>query len=188
MFKNGIIIVLAIICVALGSYFVFTKQAVVNQNNATGTIVSTKNLKEQYSGYVINVLDGDSVVILDDNKQQLNIRLGEIDAPEYDQPFGNQAKEVLAELVLNKTVVIKSQVVDKYGRIVGRIYIGQTDVSSELVKKGLAWVYRKYATDKSLYQLEDSAKQANTGLWSLPEAERIEPWVWRHSKQNIPAK
>jgi micrococcal nuclease len=187
MVKNGIIIVLTIVCVALGSYFILTKQAVVRQNSiATDKIVPREVLKEQYRGRVINVLDGDSITLRDDNKQQLNVRLGEIDAPEYDQPFGGQARQVLTDLVLGKKVIVKSQVIDKYGRIVGRVYLDEIDVSAELVRSGSAWVYRKYATDNNLYQLEDKAKQDKLGLWNLLEIERIPPWEWRHNKQNVP--
>ena len=40
--------------------------------------------------------------------------------------------------------------------------------------------YRKYAQDQALYRLEEQAKAAKRGLWSLPEAERMPPWEWRH--------
>ena len=36
---------------------------------------------------------------------------------------------------------------DHYGRIVGRVYVGDTDVNRELVAQGYAWVYRKYSND-----------------------------------------
>jgi len=50
-----------------------------------------------------------------------------------------------------------------------------------MVKQGAAWVYRKYAKDQSLYALENEAKAAKRGLWSLPEAERTPPWEWRQA-------
>ncbi len=42
---------------------------------------------------------------------------------------------------------------------------------------GYAWVYRKYAKDKSLYALEDTARAAGRGLWASDGA--IPPWEWR---------
>ncbi len=53
------------------------------------------------------------------------------------------------------------------------------DVSAELVRRGAAWVYRKYAKDQNLYKLEDEARSAKRGLWSLTEAQRMPPWEWR---------
>jgi len=63
----------------------------------------------------------------------------------------------------------------RYGRTVGRVYVGSEDVNAEMVKQGAAWVYRKYAKDPSLYRLEEQAKAARRGLWGLPEAQRRPP-------------
>jgi len=69
--------------------------------------------------------------------------------------------------------------IDRYERIVGRIYVDDLDVSAEMVRPGAAWVYGKYAEDQHLYKLEDEARSAKRGLWGLPEAERMPPWEWR---------
>jgi len=68
---------------------------------------------------------------------------------------------------------------DRYGRTVGRVYVGNLDVNAELVKQGAAWVYRQFARDRSLLTLEAEAKAAKRGLWGLPEAQRCPPWDWR---------
>ncbi len=49
---------------------------------------------------------------------------------------------------------------DRYGRIVGRVYVGHVDVSRELVAQGFAWVYRKYSNDAELLELEAQARPA----------------------------
>ena len=41
------------------------------------------------------------------------------------------------------------------------------------------WVYRKYAKDERLFQLENEARSAKRGLWGLSEAHRVPPWEWR---------
>lgn len=48
-----------------------------------------------------------------------------------------------------------------------------------MVRQGAAWVYRQYVTDRSLFNAENEARIARLGIWSLPEAERMEPWEWR---------
>ena len=47
---------------------------------------------------------------------------------------------------------------DRYGRIVGRVYINGIDVNQELVVQGYAWVYRKYYNDFELLRLEAKPK------------------------------
>ena len=48
--------------------------------------------------------------------------------------------------------------IDRYQRNVGRIYVGDLDVSAEMVRLGAAWVYRKYAKDQNLFRLEDGGE------------------------------
>ena len=36
---------------------------------------------------------------------------------------------------------------DRYGRTVGRVYVGAMDVNAEMVKRGAAWVYRQFLKD-----------------------------------------
>ena len=55
---------------------------------------------------------------------------------------------------------------DRYGRIVGRVYVGGIDVNRELVAQGYAWVYRKYSNDAELLRLEAEAKEKGLGLWA----------------------
>jgi endonuclease YncB( thermonuclease family) len=52
-----------------------------------------------------------------------------------------------------------------YGRVVGKVYVGNLDVNAEQVKREMAWVYRQYNRDKSLLALEQEAENARRGLW-----------------------
>jgi micrococcal nuclease len=52
-----------------------------------------------------------------------------------------------------------------------------------MVRRGAAWVYRKYARDPSLYERENEARAARRGIWALPEAEREPPWTWREERR-----
>ena len=107
------------------------------------------------------------------------MRLGEIDTPERKQPYGTRAQQTLSELAYNKQARVVVQDTDRYGRTVGRVYVGSLDVNAEMVKQGAAWVYRQYLKDQSLLAIEQQAKAAKRGLWGLPEAERCPPWDWR---------
>lgn len=138
---------------------------------------------DEIIGIVSNVADGDTLTLIASEKKY-KIRLAEIDTAERDQPYGSVAKSVLSNLVLNKQVrvlVVKKR--DRYGRVIGRIFLGEEDVNAYMVKMGHAMVYRRYLTDQSLLKLEDNAKKNQRGLWKLPQKDRVPPWVWRKQKR-----
>ncbi|EIJ41193.1 micrococcal nuclease-like nuclease [Beggiatoa alba B18LD] len=135
-----------------------------------------KNLLE---AKVTHVSDGDTLKANCDNGLTITVRLDSIDAPEKAQPYGAEAKEALATLVLNKDIKIEQTAQDRYGRIVGKVYRGRTYVNEEMVKNGHAWVYQQYANEPTFAKLEEKAQQAKLGLWALPKAKRMPPWEWR---------
>lgn len=130
-------------------------------------------------GLVVKIADGDTLTILDGQKKQIRVRLAEIDTPESKQTYGNRAKQELSRLVFGKTVSVKVQDTDRYGRTVGRVYVERIDVNAAMVRFGAAWVYRRYAKDPNLFFLESKARENGIGLWSLPESQRTPPWEWR---------
>ncbi len=111
--------------------------------------------------------------------KQVKVRLGEIDTPESRQPYGERAKQALSDLAYNKQARVVVQDTDRYGRTVGRVYVGSLNVNAEMIRQGAAWAYRQYLNDQSLLALEAEAKAAKRGLWGLPEAQRCSPWDWR---------
>ncbi len=129
-------------------------------------------------GKVVGVSDGDTITVLTDGRESIRIRLAEIDAPEKSQAFGQRSKQSLSEMVFGKTVRVEQQDVDRYGRVVGRVFVGGTDVSAEQVRQGMAWVYRQYLRDTTLLTVEQEARAARRGLWSDPHP--VPPWEYRH--------
>ena len=97
---------------------------------------------------VIRVYDGDTIKA-EGYDIEIKVRLVGIDAPEISrkkrqpgQPYSQQAKKYLADLVLNKIVDIKGYGLDRYNRILGVIYLYPRNINLEMVKAGLAEVYR----------------------------------------------
>ena len=138
--------------------------------------------KDYFEGRVVSVIDGDTIIVLDQNKTEIKVRLISIDAPEKEQPFGEKAKQMLSDLCFNWPVVVKTTSKDQYGRVLGQVYLRDveiTDGNAEMVKRGGAWVYRRYSTDASLLKLEEEARIEKRGLWALQEDQRIPPWEWR---------
>ena len=144
------------------------------------------------TGRVVGVADGDTITVLDADRQQHKIRLGGIDAPEKAQPFHQKSKENLSRLVFNKYVRVEWDKHDRYGRIVGKVWVQPAscptcpmtlDAGHAQITVGLAWWYRNYAreqspADRGAYEFsEQEAKAKRVGLWSDPDP--VPPWEWR---------
>jgi endonuclease YncB( thermonuclease family) len=125
---------------------------------------------------VIGISDGDTLTIQFD-REPVRVRIAEIDAPEKKQPFGTRSKQSLAELCFGKLAEITPQTKDRYGRTVARVSCNGQDVSEYQLKNGMAWVFDRYVTDRSLYGIQDEARQARQGLWS--DGNPVPPWEWR---------
>jgi micrococcal nuclease len=95
-----------------------------------------------YEGKVVGISDGDTITVLVGGHQPLKVRLAEIDAPEKSQAYGQRSKQSLSNLAFGKQVRVEQQDRDRYGRVVGKVYVGSLDVNAEQVKRGMAWVYR----------------------------------------------
>ncbi|MGQ0657921.1 MAG: thermonuclease family protein [Chromatiales bacterium] len=139
-------------------------------------------LATEFHGSVVTVLDGDSLVLLL-ARQEVEVRLAEIDAPEQGQPYSDEAAQALRDLVLGKQVRFVVQTTDDYGRLVARVYTDASDVNATLVLRGAAWVYRRYLKEQKLLDYEQQARNARRGLWALAESERVPPWEWRAAQR-----
>ena len=131
----------------------------------------------QVTGKVVGVHDGDTVTVLHGKGKKLKVRLEGIDAPETNQPFGDGSRQALDTMVYGKVVTIVPSAVDKYGRTVGRVWLGRFDVNREMVRIGLAWWYDRYSQETALSQAQQQARYYHWGLWQDPHP--TPPWVWR---------
>ena len=128
-------------------------------------------------GRVVSVSDGDTLTVLVDTKQ-VKVRLDAIDAPERRQPFGRRSQESLAELCAKRTARVAPTGLDRYGRTVGVIVCDGVEANSEQVRRGMAWVFDRYAPKSSpLYALQSEAQGARRGLWA--QTRPVAPWDWR---------
>jgi len=137
-------------------------------------------LAEALNGLVVSIADGDTLTVLVD-KVQYKVRLTEIDTPERAQPWGQRAKQALASKVFQRTVLIQVTGYDRYGRVLGRVYLDNRDINRELVNEGHAWAYRQYLTDQDFLASEARARDQHLGLWA--SAKPIPPWDWRRDKR-----
>jgi endonuclease YncB( thermonuclease family) len=129
-------------------------------------------------GDLVKVIDGDSLVVKVQGAA-LHIRLIGVDAPESDQPFGDNARNELVGLIGEQQCVLVYEEGDMYGRLVAHLWIGDMYVNAEMVKRGMAWFDSASAPDDLLVGNEDEAREAKRGLWALPSEQRVPPWDWR---------
>ncbi len=128
------------------------------------------------TGRVSEVQDGDSLILFADDRSH-RVRLQGIDAPEYNQPWGRQARRALIRKVRGKTVSVDVSTFDRYDRLVADVRLGDRDIGRELVSEGHAWVYRRFSSDPRLLREESAARQKKLGLWR--DDDPVPPWEWR---------
>ena len=136
---------------------------------------------------IFRVVDGDTVKLLDDDRVIHTIRLAGIDAPESKMPYGKQATAFLTGLILGKAVVAVPYKQDRYGRTIATIFLHEKDINLAIIDAGLAWHYKKYASEQPRFEAmayahsELMARQNKLALWS--DEEPIAPWEWRSAHQ-----
>lgn len=127
---------------------------------------------------VIGIKDGDTVVLLTNKKEEIVVRLSEIDAPERNQAFGTVSRTYLSNLIFGKEVKLEKSGTDRYGRTLGFIFtLNGTNVNLDMVKKGMAWQYEKYSKSAILRLAQTEAKSQKLGLWRDPYP--TPPWEFR---------
>jgi endonuclease YncB( thermonuclease family) len=134
-------------------------------------------------GAVRRVIDGDSFVLDSVERGEFRVRLHAVDAPESTQAYAAESKRALEELLRGRSVEVECYKTDARGREVCRVYAGSIDVGRELVLRGAAWHYDRYADEQTfderreLARLEARARRENVGLWAAGDA--MPPWECR---------
>jgi endonuclease YncB( thermonuclease family) len=135
---------------------------------------------------VISVGDGDTITITS-GAQKIRVRLACIDAPETSQtPYGIESRQVLQKLLpIGAEVTVRTKATDRYGRTVGEILKGSTNINQSLVGSGNAFVYWQYISgcDRQTYsRLENDARLKGIGVWSVPGGIQ-RPWDYRRGRR-----
>jgi micrococcal nuclease len=135
-----------------------------------------------FTGRVIAVKDGDTVVVLDGSYRQVKVRLQGIDAPEYKQPYGMAAKKYAKSLVYRKMVTVREAGTDRYGRTLGDLILPDgRSMQEEMLRAGYAWHYTHYDSSQRLADLESDARSAGRGLWA--DLNPTPPWEYRRDER-----
>ncbi len=151
--------------------------AVAAVQQAPARAASLPGLVADGSGRVVEIVDGDTLV-LDDGRQ---VRLVGIQAPKLPLgrpgfkawPLAEEAKAALAELALGREVTLAygGRRIDRHGRALAHLIDDAgTWIQGELISRGLARVY-SFADNRALVAemlaRERAARVARRGIWRL---------------------
>ena len=151
------------------------------------SLLSFSLFAEEIVGRVVRVADGDTITVLASGGTRSvasaapvphKIRLQGIDAPEKKQAFGNASRKFLSGLVANREVRVTYAKRDRYGRILGTVFVDGRDINLEMLKAGMAWHYKKYDTNPTYAKAESEARTARRGLWQ--DKNPTPPETFRH--------
>lgn len=124
-------------------------------------------------GADIRVIDGDTLAV-----DGVVYRLHGIDAPEGNQPGGDNATRALEALVDLGDVRCQGTKRDRYGRLIVVCHVKDIDMNAAMVREGWALAYRRYSMD--YVKAEFSACLNQRGMWA---GEFVEPWRWRRGER-----
>jgi micrococcal nuclease len=115
---------------------------------------------------VSRVIDGDTVELSNGER----VRLLGINAPELEEPFGEDAKNFLATLVEGKAVSLETDLreKDEYGRKLAFLFIEGRNVNVEVVRNGMAHTFelnKIYKHVNDLKEAETYARNNQLGIW-----------------------
>ena len=137
---------------------------------------------------VVAVNDGDTVrVIPKGGSTPFKVRLHGIDAPELDQPFGEESRDSLAALLAGKSILVDVLCVDRYGRQVGILHEGnpRNSFNKQMVEEGMAYNWPSYGMLYGGNNAQVRERKARVGIWATFGGE-VRPWSHRHGGAQTP--
>lgn len=136
---------------------------------------------------VLKIYDGDTILVKGMDLG-VKIRLVGIDAPETGgrklkgQPFAAESTRFLKRLLKGRRVTVKSHGIGGYNRPLAEIFVDGLNINLEMVKNGMAEVYRgkrpKSLDEKAYTAAQTSARKNKKGIWSQGRRYKS-PRQWR---------
>jgi endonuclease YncB( thermonuclease family) len=152
---------------------------------ALSLTICSRGSASALSGKVTGVVNGGSITLVSLN-HPLKVRLVGIAAPEAGQPFADVARQHLADLTLNKYVVVRYSILEHDGYLAGRVLLETQDVGAQMIRDGVAWYDKSDQTqlgelERQLYiDSEQAARTERRGLWQ--DESPTAPWDFRKAR------
>lgn len=136
---------------------------------------------------VVQVVDGDTVIVRLPSGEDETVRLIGVDAPEAGECHGDEATRALEALLpVGSSMSLTADVSDRdrYGRLLRYLWVGDFSINRELVVRGEA-VARRYPPDtamaEQLARAESMAAHLGLGLWAAEACEATSRAGWASS-------
>lgn len=195
---TAVFVILILALPAAGDLFIWTDRDGVRHfsniappRDADNAEILEKEVRNQIPSdrqfRVIKVYDGDSLLVkgLD---LRFKIRMVGIDAPETGgrhkpgQPYSRKSHLYLSRRVQDRSVTLKTYGLDRYNRVLAEVFTGETNINLEMVKMGMAEVYKgglPPQLDAAPYlTAQDRARRSRTGMWAQ-DSRYKSPRQWR---------
>ncbi|HEX8247932.1 MAG TPA: thermonuclease family protein [Pyrinomonadaceae bacterium] len=144
--------------------------------------------QRKFSGTVIDVIDGRTVVLEVLAGGKLTFELQYIEVPEPEQQLYQTVREHLQQMVYGKQVEFLPRGVTE-SKTIGQLFVGGVDVSQQMLRDGAAWhvlpeVSGQEESQRDIYQNNEAqAKAEKRGVWAI---EKLQPaWEFRAQKEGI---
>ena len=135
---------------------------------------------------VIDVIDGDTVVILCEGVKR-PVHLVTVDAPQLEQPYGEEAKDFTKKLLLNNVATINY--IDR-NRASDIVSASGSSLKWGLIRAGLAWYPENHEKNElrnvadKLGKYERKARRSRKGLWADDDPQA--PWKLHRGTEALP--
>jgi len=157
------------------------------EGDARAVAEDVTKLPKGHQFIVVKIFDGDTVMVKGVGLR-FTIRLVGIDTPELgrkgkkDQPYSQEAKQKITQLLGKNTISLTQYGIGGYNRVLAEIFVDETNINLEMVRAGLAEVYRGKRPSKfdpiRYFQAEKLAKDTRKGMWVQGNVYKS-PGLWR---------
>lgn len=131
---------------------------------------------------VQRAVDGDTLQVLQ-GAQKIKLRLAGIDSPERGQPYYSAAREYICSMVCAQHIDVVPKGRDRYGRLLGIVFVHGREINLAMVKAGYAW---SWPIRKRYGEAEAKARADRKGLFH--EKHPTPPWEFRAARNKIKRK
>jgi len=141
----------------------------------------------EVTGSVVKNPDGDTIKLMTDDQQLIDIRISGADTPESGQAHWRAARNYLRSIVDGQKTTAWCYKQDRFYREVCHVRVGNRDIGQALIEAGYAWYAIQFAKEltveqRSVYpEAERAARAGQIGLWREPEP--MTPWECRRLKR-----
>jgi len=146
---------------------------------APAKVKAKKSAPRVFEATVTQISDGDTIIVQREGSGEVTIKLYGIDAPENNQPGGEEAMAALMP-IQGQVVKVTEVNIDRYKRMVALVEHEGRSVNLEMAEKGHAWFYPRNCKKRPICrQIKMAAAEARAekrGIWA---GAPVAPWEWR---------